>query len=220
MRMLELDSFDGEIEMELWEKEGIQLITNPHPHRAGQICYVAKIVPIKKHRKRMHNILPVDHEGNQAKEPIALKLWEDKSGCLFLTMDKKYSSPPSLPFDINYILARGEKKKKKMVIRELFFELKYGESEKTERELPIIIPPPDLASIRTEPSTPRFISLVSVMSSFEQRANIKFCVKLIRFFTDTLVLMNEAYGDEKLSQTQIYFWYKGFKHGRKNNADY
>ncbi|UYV83614.1 hypothetical protein LAZ67_23001635 [Cordylochernes scorpioides] len=58
------------------------------------------------------------------------------------------------------------------------------------------------------------------MPSFEQRANIKFSVKLIRFFTEILALMNEAYGDEKLSQTQVYFWYKGFKDGRKSNAEY
>ncbi|UYV69950.1 hypothetical protein LAZ67_7001300 [Cordylochernes scorpioides] len=49
------------------------------------------------------------------------------------------------------------------------------------------------------------------MSSFEQRANIKFCIKLKKPFTETLVLMNEAYEDEILSRTQIYFWYKRFK---------
>ncbi|UYV69218.1 hypothetical protein LAZ67_6002862 [Cordylochernes scorpioides] len=44
-----------------------------------------------------------------------------------------------------------------------------------------------------------FLASVSAMSSFEQRANIKFCVKLKKSFTETLALINEAYEDEKLS---------------------
>ncbi|UYV75185.1 hypothetical protein LAZ67_12002787 [Cordylochernes scorpioides] len=36
---------------------------------------------------------------------------------------------------------------------------------------------------------------------------------------ETLALMNEAYEDEKLSRTQVYFWYKRFKDGRKSIAD-
>ncbi|UYV74981.1 Transposase, partial [Cordylochernes scorpioides] len=36
---------------------------------------------------------------------------------------------------------------------------------------------------------------------------------------ETLVLMNEAYEDEKLSRAQVYFWYKCFKDGRKSIAD-
>ncbi|UYV75698.1 hypothetical protein LAZ67_13001047 [Cordylochernes scorpioides] len=31
---------------------------------------------------------------------------------------------------------------------------------------------------------------------------------------ETLALMNEAYEDEKLPRTQVYFWYKRFKDGR------
>ncbi|UYV66904.1 GVQW3 [Cordylochernes scorpioides] len=57
------------------------------------------------------------------------------------------------------------------------------------------------------------------MSSFEQRTDIKFCVKLKKSFTETLALMDEAYEDEKLSRTQVYFWYKRFKDGRKSIAD-
>ncbi|UYV83491.1 hypothetical protein LAZ67_23001181 [Cordylochernes scorpioides] len=37
--------------------------------------------------------------------------------------------------------------------------------------------------------------------------------------TETFALMNEAYEDEKLSRTQVYFWYKRFKEGRKSIAD-
>ncbi|UYV82168.1 hypothetical protein LAZ67_21001210 [Cordylochernes scorpioides] len=57
------------------------------------------------------------------------------------------------------------------------------------------------------------------MSSFEQRTNIKFCVKLKGSFTETLPLMIEAYEDEKLSRKQDYFWYKRFKDGCKGIAD-
>ncbi|UYV83390.1 hypothetical protein LAZ67_23000854 [Cordylochernes scorpioides] len=34
-----------------------------------------------------------------------------------------------------------------------------------------------------------------------------------------IALMNGAYEDEKLSRTQVYFWYKRFKDGRKSIAD-
>ncbi|UYV70109.1 GVQW3 [Cordylochernes scorpioides] len=36
---------------------------------------------------------------------------------------------------------------------------------------------------------------------------------------ETLALMNEAYEDDKLSRTQVYFWYKRFKDGCKSIAD-
>ncbi|UYV67143.1 hypothetical protein LAZ67_4004069, partial [Cordylochernes scorpioides] len=65
----------------------------------------------------------------------------------------------------------------------------------------------------------RELASVSAMSSFEQRSNIKFFVKLKKYFTETIALMNEAYEDEKLSRTQVYFWYKRFKDGRKSIAD-
>ncbi|UYV63951.1 hypothetical protein LAZ67_2006116 [Cordylochernes scorpioides] len=64
-----------------------------------------------------------------------------------------------------------------------------------------------------------YLASVSAMSSFEQKANIKFCVKLKKSFTETLVLMNEAYEDEILSRTQVYFWYKRYKNGRKSIGD-
>ncbi|UYV67423.1 hypothetical protein LAZ67_5000517 [Cordylochernes scorpioides] len=63
------------------------------------------------------------------------------------------------------------------------------------------------------------LASVSAMSSFEQRANVIFCVKLKKSFTETLALMNESYEEEKLLRTQVYFWYKRFKDGRKSIAD-
>ncbi|UYV83085.1 hypothetical protein LAZ67_22002151 [Cordylochernes scorpioides] len=60
---------------------------------------------------------------------------------------------------------------------------------------------------------------VSAISSFEKRANIKFCVKLKKSSTETLALINEAYEDDKLSGTEVYLWYKRFKDGCKNITD-
>ncbi|UYV73422.1 hypothetical protein LAZ67_10003126 [Cordylochernes scorpioides] len=65
----------------------------------------------------------------------------------------------------------------------------------------------------------KHLASVSALSSFEQRANIKFRMKLKNSFTETLALMNEAYEDERLPRTQVYFWYKRFKDGRKSIAD-
>ncbi|UYV75524.1 hypothetical protein LAZ67_13000492 [Cordylochernes scorpioides] len=47
----------------------------------------------------------------------------------------------------------------------------------------------------------------------------KRAVALIIPKPETLALMNEAYEDDKLSRTQVYFWYKRFKDGRKSIAD-
>ncbi|UYV76599.1 hypothetical protein LAZ67_14001412 [Cordylochernes scorpioides] len=40
----------------------------------------------------------------------------------------------------------------------------------------------------------------------------------VQSFKETLELWNEAYENEKLSRTQVYFWYKRFKDGRKSIA--
>ena len=38
----------------------------------------------------------------------------------------------------------------------------------------------------------------------EQRANIKFCVKLEKKFDETYELMKNVYGDDCMSCTQVY----------------
>jgi hypothetical protein len=43
---------------------------------------------------------------------------------------------------------------------------------------------------------------------FEQRVKIKFCVKLGKTATETLQLMRDAYGDEALSQAQVFEWHR------------
>ena len=38
----------------------------------------------------------------------------------------------------------------------------------------------------------------------EQRANIKFCVKIEKKFAETYALMKKVYGDNCMSLTQVY----------------
>ena len=52
--------------------------------------------------------------------------------------------------------------------------------------------------------------------AMEQRASIKFCVKLGKTFTETLDMLRKAYGDQILSRTTVYEWFKRFKEGRES----
>jgi len=49
----------------------------------------------------------------------------------------------------------------------------------------------------------------------EQRVNVKFCVKLGKCATETYDLLKKVYGDECLSHTQVFEWFKMFKEGRE-----
>ena len=56
--------------------------------------------------------------------------------------------------------------------------------------------------------------LASVMTeSIEQRYCIKFCQKLYNNQTETIQKIQQAFGDEVLSQTQIKEWFNCFKNG-------
>lgn len=55
--------------------------------------------------------------------------------------------------------------------------------------------------------------------NIEQRANIKFCFKLGKTFTETLQLMKQVYGDECLSRSRVHEWYTRFKDGREDVND-
>jgi transposase len=50
----------------------------------------------------------------------------------------------------------------------------------------------------------------------EQRAVIKFCVKLKKTATETLEMLISAYGEECLSRTSVSEWHKRFKEGRES----
>ena len=53
----------------------------------------------------------------------------------------------------------------------------------------------------------------------EQRANIKFCVKLEKKFAETYELMKKVYGDDCMSRIQVYTWFTRFKNGREDLND-
>ncbi|KAG5312922.1 GVQW3 protein, partial [Acromyrmex insinuator] len=47
--------------------------------------------------------------------------------------------------------------------------------------------------------------------NFEQRANIKFCFKLGKTFTETHNLMKQVYGDNCVARASVYEWYTRFR---------
>jgi len=49
----------------------------------------------------------------------------------------------------------------------------------------------------------------------EQRVAIKFCFKAGLSATETLILVQKAYGSEALNQSNIFRWYSQFQEGRK-----
>ena len=49
----------------------------------------------------------------------------------------------------------------------------------------------------------------------EQRVSIKFCFKAILSATETLVLVQKAYGNEALNQSNVFRWYSQFQDGRE-----
>ena len=56
-------------------------------------------------------------------------------------------------------------------------------------------------------------------SSHEQRVNVKFCYKLGKTFTETFDMIKLVYGDDSLSRTQCYEWFRRFKAGRESVED-
>jgi transposase len=53
----------------------------------------------------------------------------------------------------------------------------------------------------------------------EQRVNIKFCVKLGKTPTKTYRMLQTVYGDEALSRSSVFEWFKRFKDGREDLQD-
>jgi len=56
-------------------------------------------------------------------------------------------------------------------------------------------------------------------ANVEQRVNIKFLTKLGKSATETYNLLTEVYGDQCLSRTQVFEWFKKFKEGREYVGD-
>jgi len=53
----------------------------------------------------------------------------------------------------------------------------------------------------------------------EQRLAIKFCFKAGKSATETLQMVNAAYGDQALSRSNVFRWYGRFRDGRENTED-
>jgi len=53
----------------------------------------------------------------------------------------------------------------------------------------------------------------------EQRINIKFCAKLGKSASETLQLLEEAYGAAAMKRTTVFEWHKRFKEGRDDVKD-
>ena len=66
-----------------------------------------------------------------------------------------------------------------------------------------------------------FLFSVGIMLSVnvEQRVNVKCCVKLGKSTTEMYDLLKKVYGDECLSRTQVFEWFKRFKEGREEIGD-
>ena len=56
-------------------------------------------------------------------------------------------------------------------------------------------------------------------ANVEQCVNIKFLTKLVKSATETYNLLTEVYGDQYLSRTQVFEWFKKFKEGREYVGD-
>ncbi|KAJ8943044.1 hypothetical protein NQ318_022588 [Aromia moschata] len=52
----------------------------------------------------------------------------------------------------------------------------------------------------------------------EQWVNLKFLVKLGKTFTEAYAMLKEVYGNECLSRTQVFEWFKRFKEGVRDPA--
>ena len=55
--------------------------------------------------------------------------------------------------------------------------------------------------------------------SMEQRLAMKFCFTAGKSATETLQMVNAAYGDQALSRSNVFRWYGQFSDGRENTED-
>ena len=60
---------------------------------------------------------------------------------------------------------------------------------------------------------------IVLSANVEQHVNIKFLTKLGKSATETYNLLTEVYGDQSLSRTQVFEWFKKFKEGREDFGD-
>ena len=58
-----------------------------------------------------------------------------------------------------------------------------------------------------------------MQQNVEQRCAIKFCVKLEKSATETIAMLEKAYGEDSLSRAEVFRWHKAFREGRENAED-
>jgi transposase len=61
--------------------------------------------------------------------------------------------------------------------------------------------------------------MLSANVHVEQRVNIKFLTKLGKSARETYNFLKELYGDQCLSRTHVFEWFKKFKEGREYVGD-
>ncbi|KAJ8942571.1 hypothetical protein NQ318_010379 [Aromia moschata] len=55
--------------------------------------------------------------------------------------------------------------------------------------------------------------------SMEQLVNLKFLVKPGKTFTETYAVLKDVYGNECISRTQVFEWFKRFQKGRRETTE-
>jgi hypothetical protein len=64
------------------------------------------------------------------------------------------------------------------------------------------------------------LAIFEMADIHERRINIKFCFKLGKAFTETHEMTKKnLYGDQCMSSTRCYEWFKRFKDGRQSTHD-
>ena len=70
-------------------------------------------------------------------------------------------------------------------------------------------------SVRVIPCLVKSVFFIRLECGNEQRVTIKFCFKASLSATETLVLVQKAYGNEALNRSNVFKWYSGFQDGRE-----
>ena len=58
------------------------------------------------------------------------------------------------------------------------------------------------------------IAIFTMCESTEQRICIRFCFKIGKTATETYHLLQQACGEDAMSRTQVFEWFRRFKEGR------
>ena len=58
------------------------------------------------------------------------------------------------------------------------------------------------------------IAIFTMCESTEKRICIKFCFKIRKTATERYQLLQQAYGEEAMGRTQVFYWFRRFKEGR------